>query len=181
MKRLPYRLCQEGRFLDGWRQIFSQTQYFRNLRETSRPLKFIHKGNYRPPEARCVQGRQFLQKLFCWLSLTIIISSLLTNAESWYNLTLANIVVLEKIDEQMLRGILNYHWMTSQALLYLELGCQPEKCIIAELQICQTPQSSYWLENLEGSIFAWLFVWSVGRCHTFDILMLLWPLKMLND
>ena len=28
---------------------------------------------------------------------------------------------------------------------------------IAELKICQTPQSSYWLENLEGSIFAWLF------------------------
>jgi hypothetical protein len=35
------------------------------------------------------------------------------------------------------------------------------------------------LENLEGSIFAWLF----GRlviCHTYDILMLLWLLKMLS-
>ena len=29
---------------------------------------------------------------------------------------------------------------------------------IAELQICQTPQSSHWLENMEGSIFGWLFV-----------------------
>ena len=27
------------------------------------------------------------------------------------------------------------------------------KQFIAELQICQTPQSSHWLENLEGSIF----------------------------
>ena len=38
---------------------------------------------------------------------------------------------------------------------------------IAELQICQTPQSSYWLENLEGSIFAWLFVW-LFVCHGRD-------------
>ena len=60
----------------------------------------------------------------------ILISSLLTNAESWYNLTLANIVVLEKVDEQMLRGILNAHRMTPRALLYLELGCLPVRFII---------------------------------------------------
>ena len=35
--------------------------------------------------------------------------------------------------------------------------------IIAELQICQTPQSSYWLENLEGSIFARVFGWLINR------------------
>ena len=34
---------------------------------------------------------------------------------------------------------------------------------IAKLQICQTPQSSYRFENLEGSIFAWLFVRLVER------------------
>ena len=47
---------------------------------------------------------------------------------------------------------------------------------------CRTPdwQSSlvYWLENLEGSIFAWLF----GRLSVTvtTVLMLLWPLKMLK-
>ena len=35
--------------------------------------------------------------------------------------------------------------------------------IIAELQIFKTPQSSYWLENLEGSIFVWLVGRLVGR------------------
>ena len=30
--------------------------------------------------------------------------------------------------------------------------------LVAELQIYQTLQSSYWLENFEGSIFVWLFV-----------------------
>ena len=36
------------------------------------------------------------------------------------------------------------------------------------------------MENLEGSIFAWLFGLSFVRHHTFDILRLLWPLKMLK-
>ena len=54
------------------------------------------------------------------------------------------------------------------------------------LQNCRTPdwQSSlvYWLENLEGPIFAWLFVWLVGRLSVTvsTVLMLLWPLKMLK-
>ena len=43
--------------------------------------------------------------------------------------------------------------------------------LIAELQICQTPQSSHGLENLEGSIFAWL-VGCLFVCHgqnSFDV------------
>ena len=28
---------------------------------------------------------------------------------------------------------------------------------LPKLQICKTPQTSYWLENMVGSIFAWLF------------------------
>ena len=37
----------------------------------------------------------------------------------------------------------------NQGLLYK----QPRDWLIAELQIFQTPKSSHWLENLEGSIF----------------------------
>ena len=48
---------------------------------------------------------------------------------------------------------------------------------IAKLQIEQNP--NHLLKNLEGSIFVWLFVCLVSCRHTFDILMLLWPLKML--
>ena len=61
---------------------------------------------------------------------SILISSILTNSESWYNVTLANIVSLEKVDEQMLRGILNAPRMTPRALLYLELGCLPVRFVI---------------------------------------------------
>ena len=60
----------------------------------------------------------------------MLISSLLTNCESWYNVTIANIVTLEKVDEQMLRGILNAPRMTPKALVYLELGCLPIRYII---------------------------------------------------
>ena len=34
--------------------------------------------------------------------------------------------------------------------------------------------------NLEATIFAGLFIWSFGCRHTYDIVMLLWPLKMLT-
>jgi hypothetical protein len=61
---------------------------------------------------------------------SILISSILTNSESWYNVTLANIVCFVKVDEQMLRGILNAPRMTPRALLYLELGCLPVRFVI---------------------------------------------------
>ena len=42
----------------------------------------------------------------------------------------------------------------------------------------QLPNSR--LENLEGTIFTWLFVCLFVCRHTFDILVLPWPLKMLS-
>ena len=55
---------------------------------------------------------------------------MLTNSEAWSKVTLANIVSLEMIDEQMLRSILKAPRMTNHALLYLELGCLPVRYII---------------------------------------------------
>ena len=40
---------------------------------------------------------------------------------------------------------------------------QTASSLIAELQI--EPNKNHLLKNLEGSIFAWLFVWSVVVCH----------------
>ena len=60
----------------------------------------------------------------------MLISSLLTNCEAWYNITNVDIVRLESVDEQMLRGISKAHRMTTRALLYLELGCIPIRYII---------------------------------------------------
>ena len=42
---------------------------------------------------------------------------------------------LEKVAEQMLRGIVNGHKMTPRALLYLELGVLPIRYIIKKIKI----------------------------------------------
>ena len=65
----------------------------------------------------------------------MLINSLLTNSESWYNVTLANIATLEKVDEHMLRDILKAPRMCPKALLYLELGCLPNRYIIKSRRI----------------------------------------------
>ena len=49
-----------------------------------------------------------------------------------------------------------------QSILF-NLPTKPYLQVFAVLQIGNPPQSSYWLENLEGSIFAWLVGCSVVR------------------
>jgi hypothetical protein len=61
---------------------------------------------------------------------TLLISSLLTNAEAWYNLTLSDIRELESIDETLLRRILECPVSTPREMLYLDLGVIPIRYII---------------------------------------------------
>ena len=60
----------------------------------------------------------------------LLVSSMLCNAEAWYNTTKADIEMLEEIDEQLLRKILNAHSKTPKEMLYLELGCIPIRLIM---------------------------------------------------
>ena len=57
----------------------------------------------------------------------MLISSLLTNCEAWYNLTNVDIVRLESVDEQMLRGLSKAHRMITRALFYIKLGCNSKR------------------------------------------------------
>ena len=60
----------------------------------------------------------------------LLISSLLTNAEAWYNLTMTEITDLEKVDESLLRRVLQCPAATPKEMLYLELGVTPIRNII---------------------------------------------------
>ena len=56
---------------------------------------------------------------------SLLISSLLTNSESWYNLTLSDMRELESVDEILLRTVLECPMSTPREMLYLELGVIP--------------------------------------------------------
>ena len=60
----------------------------------------------------------------------LLISSLLTNAEAWYNLSNTEIIELEKVDESLMRKILQCPVSTPKEMLYLELGSSPIRNII---------------------------------------------------
>ena len=59
-----------------------------------------------------------------------LISSMLTNAEAWYNVTKADIELLESVDESLLRRILETPVSTPKEMLYLEMGVAPIRFII---------------------------------------------------
>ena len=59
-----------------------------------------------------------------------LVSSLLTNSEAWYNVTQADIDMLEGVDEMLLRRVLECPMSTPKEMLYLELGVLPLRYII---------------------------------------------------
>ena len=61
---------------------------------------------------------------------SLLLSTLLSNSEAWYNLTQSDISVLEKVDEELLRKIFHAHSKTPLELLYLESGSIPIRFIL---------------------------------------------------
>ena len=62
-------------------------------------------------------------------------SSLLCNSETWYNITKAEINLIESVDLQLLRNIFNVPKSTPKEMLYLELGCLPLRYLIKKRRI----------------------------------------------
>ena len=56
---------------------------------------------------------------------SLLVSSLLCNSEAWYNVTKAEMELLESVDVILLRSILRAPKATPKEMLYLELGCVP--------------------------------------------------------
>ena len=65
----------------------------------------------------------------------MLINGILFNSEAWQGVTAAQIVKLEKIDEDLLRGILKAHRKTPSEFLYLETGTLPVRFILAQRRI----------------------------------------------
>ena len=73
---------------------------------------------------------KFFFKVAIILRNSHLISSLLTNAEAWYNLTTAEIEILEGIHESFMRRVLEAPISTPKEIIYLELGIVPIRYII---------------------------------------------------
>ena len=61
---------------------------------------------------------------------TLLVSSMLCNSETWFNLTKAELDLLETVDVMLLRSILGAPISTPKEMLYLELGVIPYRDII---------------------------------------------------
>ena len=66
---------------------------------------------------------------------SLFISSMLFNSEAWYNITNAELSLLDSVDVQMLRRVLDAPRSTPKEFLYLELGCLPLRDIIRQRRL----------------------------------------------
>ena len=65
----------------------------------------------------------------------MLLNGILFNSEAWHGVTNAHIEKLEKVDEALLREILQAHSKTPTEFLYLETGTLPLRWIIAQRRI----------------------------------------------
>ena len=79
-------------------------------------------------------GKHFF-KVGVLLRNTLLVSSVLFNSEAWYNVTSAELNLLETVDLLLLRQILKAPRETPKEIIYLELGCIPLREIIRERRL----------------------------------------------
>ena len=65
----------------------------------------------------------------------LLVSSILFNSEVWYNLSSAELNLLETVDIDLLRGILKAPRSTAKEMFYLELGVLPLREIIRKRRL----------------------------------------------
>ena len=61
---------------------------------------------------------------------SLLLSTLISNSDAWYNLSDKDIINLESVDEMLLRKVLYAHSKTAKELLYLETGSIPIRFIL---------------------------------------------------
>lgn len=66
---------------------------------------------------------------------SLLVSSMLFNAEAWYNLSSSELDLLETIDVSLLKQLLRAPRGTPTEMLYLELGCIPFREIVREKRL----------------------------------------------
>ena len=63
---------------------------------------------------------------------SLLISSILYNAEAFYNLTDAELNLIETVDLMFLRQLMNVPKTTPKEMFFLKLGCAPLQQVITE-------------------------------------------------
>ena len=66
---------------------------------------------------------------------SLLVSSVLFNSEAWYNITKAELELIESVDLMLLRGILKAPKSTPKEMLFLELGILPLREIIRKRRL----------------------------------------------
>ena len=66
---------------------------------------------------------------------SLLVSSMLCNTEAWYSITQAEIELLETVDTQFLRKLMNAPRATPKEVLFLELGVVPFRELIMKRRI----------------------------------------------
>jgi len=66
---------------------------------------------------------------------SLLASSVLCNSEAWYNITDAEMALLEIVDVRLLQGVLKTPKSTPKEMLYLELGITPFSEIIRKKRL----------------------------------------------
>ena len=66
---------------------------------------------------------------------SLMVSSILFNSEAWYNVSKAELDLIESVDLIFLRTILKCPKSTPKEMLYLELGCLPYRDIIRQKRL----------------------------------------------
>ena len=78
---------------------------------------------------------QYYYEVAMILRNSLLLSSLLCNSESWYNVTQAELNLIESVDLQFFRRILNVPKSTPKEMFYLEFGCIPLRHLIRKRRI----------------------------------------------
>ena len=66
---------------------------------------------------------------------SLLVSSMLCSSESWYNVSKAELDLLETVDVNFLRSVLRAPKSTPTEMLYLELGCIPFRELMRKRKI----------------------------------------------
>ena len=104
--------------------------------------------NYKSIKARLNKGRGIVKKILNILNSipfgklyfqiamilrnSLLVSSVLCNSEAWFNLTNTDLNMIETVDLELLRKILNAPLSTPKEVLFLELGVMPLRDIIRQ-------------------------------------------------
>ena len=116
---------------------------------------------------------QFYFEVALLLRNSLLVSSMLSNSEAWYNVKQAELNLLETIDHQFLRSILKAPKSTALEMLYLELGCIPFSKIIMKRRILF---AHYILNEKENSLLNRFFKTQLTNKHKKD-----WVTQVQND